>query len=663
MSSSALRSNLARGFYPERPAPDENALDRMFSGLVGQVQHARRAGLTRFRNIIPATNRCTEQFSSLSPDEFNWQVQAVRRDLRVNGFDVETAARAFALVREVSGRRLEMRHFDVQILGGWILLNGMVAEMQTGEGKTLTATLPAATVALSGVPVHVITVNDYLTQRDAEWMEPVYKALGLTVGTIVQGMSQDDRQRAYACDITYCTNKELVFDYLRDRMDMGRRPGPVQRRVQSLMPVATRSPSLRLRGLYFAIVDEADSVLIDEARTPLIISGQGDNSYEAGIYLQALGFSRQLESGRDYRIDFAKRDVELTRQGRAHLGDLADEEGGLWRGKMRREELVSKALTARHLFQKDKHYVVKDGKVEIVDEYTGRIMPNRSWEGGLHQLVESKEGLEVSARTEVLGRISYQRFFRRYLALSGMTGTAREAAGELWSVYRLKVMTVNTNRPVRRKDMGTQIFPTADAKWAAVVQRIRDLHDNGQPILVGTRTVADSQHLERLLTEAGLPCLVLNALQDQEEARTISQAGQQGQITVATNMAGRGTDIKLAPGMEELGGLHVLATESHDAQRVDRQLFGRCGRQGERGSFDMFSSLEDDLFKGRSGFLLRRMLKGEPGRTSWTGAKLALSRLRQAQRAAERKHYHLRRDLLKMDESLDSALAFSGKGE
>jgi preprotein translocase subunit SecA len=663
MSSSILTGTMARGFYPERQAPDETALDRAVGGLWGRLEHIRRAGVSRFRNIIPATNRHEERFRRMSRDEIGWQVAAMRRELRAHGFGLERAARVFALVREVSMRSLEMRHFDVQILGGWVLLNGMVAEMQTGEGKTLTATLPAAAVALAGIPVHVITVNDYLAQRDAEWMGPVYRALGLSVGTIIQGMDVEERRRAYRCDVTYCTNKEIVFDYLRDRLDMGRRPGPIQRRLEELSGNGGRLARLRLRGLCYAIVDEADSVLIDEARTPLIISGRGDNSYEALIYRQALELSRRLQSEEDYVIDFPRREVELTEVGKAHLESLGKECGGFWNGRLRREEMVHKALTARHLFHRDKHYVIKEGKVQIVDEYTGRIMPSRSWEGGLHQLIETKEECEVTAQTEVMGRISYQRFFRRYLALSGMTGTAREGSREFWSVYRLKVVTVPTNKPLRRHGLRSRIFSLADEKWAAVVARIQEMHHQGRPVLIGTRTVADSERLAALLAEAGLPCRVLNALQDRAEAEIIAQAGQRSQITVATNMAGRGTDIKLDAGVEEMGGLHVMATERHDAHRIDRQLFGRCGRHGEPGTFEAFVSLEDELLKAHPAPLLGLVGPDRLSAGSVAGRWLSRLLIRNSQRAAERRHFHMRRDLLKLDESLDSALAFSGRGE
>jgi preprotein translocase subunit SecA len=661
LASAALRLG---SFYPERDADDGPDFDRAMARGLGHLARLVRARPARFRAVVGPAGRHGARFAAMSEEELRWQTGALRADLRREGFTPEQVGRAFALVREYAGRRLGMRHFDVQLIGGWVLLRGMVAEMMTGEGKTLTATLPACTAALAGIPVHIITVNDYLARRDAAWMRPVYEALGLSVGTVTQGMGPEERRRAYRADVTYCTNKEIVFDYLRDRLALGRRPGPIQTRLERLYgPGAARVDRLRLRGLYYAIVDEADSVLIDEARTPLIISGHADGSYEAGLYRQALDLAGRLEPGADFAIDVPRRSATLTEAGRARLEELGAEIGGFWNGRQRREDLVRQALLARHLFHRDRHYVVKDGRVQIVDEYTGRVLPGRSWEGGLHQLVECKEGCEITTKTEILGRISYQRFFRRYLALAGMTGTASEAAGEFFSVYGLDVVPVPTNRPARRREMPARIFRTADEKWSAVVARIAEMHRIGRPVLVGTRTVAASEHLGRLLAGAGLPCRILNALQDEHEAEIVAGAGGSGRITVATNMAGRGTDIRLAPEVVALGGLHVIATERHDARRIDRQLFGRCGRQGDPGSCEAFVSLEDDLIRTHPSPWLRsfrgRLVRPESGLGRLIGNRL----FDRAQRAIDRRHYLIRRDLVRHDESMDNALAFSGRGE
>jgi preprotein translocase subunit SecA len=657
----ALRT--AQGFYPERGSVDESGLDRAVVTALGHIASFHRSRPYRFHSIVPHVNRHGDRLEGLSDEELAWQVPGLRGELRARGFTLDLVGHVFALVREAAERRLRQRHYDVQLIGGWALLNGMVAEMATGEGKTLTATLPACTAALAGLPVHIITVNDYLARRDARWMAPVYSMLGLSVDHVTHGKTPDERRRAYRCDITYCTNKEIVFDYLRDRLELGRRPGQIRMRLERLYKQGARLDRLRLRGLCFGIVDEADSVLIDEARTPLIISGRGDNSYEARLYEQALTLSETLESGEDYEIDFSKREIVLTDEGKVRLEAEADALGGFWKGRMRREDLVRKALTARYLYSRDKQYVVADGKVQIVDEYTGRVMPGRSWEGGLHQLIEAKEGCDVTSRTEVLARISYQRFHRRYLALAGMTGTAREAARELWSVYRLHVVSIPTNRPLIRRALPPRLYRTAGEKWSAVVERIAELNAAERPVLVGTRTVADSQHLSRLLMAAGLPHRVLNALQSREEAEIIARAGRAGEITVATNMAGRGTDIVIPEEVAARGGLHVIATERHDARRIDRQLFGRCGRQGDPGTYEAFVSLEDELLDQHParvfGILSPAWVNPDSALGRWLGKVLFWN----TQCAAERKYYHVRCQLLQLDEHMDSALAFTGSGE
>jgi len=663
MSDHVLSPAIAQGFYPERKVPEESKFDQAIISSLGNMTRRLRARPGRFSTIAPKVNLLSEALGEMTEDELKADLEKIRLAIRAEGLIFEHVARVFGLVREFTHRRLGMRHFDVQLIGGWILLNGMVAEMETGEGKTLTATLPACTAALAGVPVHIITVNDYLAHRDAQWMKPVYEAMGLSVGIIVQGMSPDERRDAYRCDVTYCTNKEVVFDYLKDRILLGQQPGQIQMRLERLHGGEARLDKLVLRGLPFAIVDEADSVLIDEARTPLIISGQADSAWETRMYQEALELSGQLEEGEDYQIDLAKRTLDLTDEGKECIRELAQPLGSLWTGRNRREELARQALTAVHLFEKDRDYIIRDDKVHIVDEYTGRVMADRSWERGLHQLIESKEGCELTSQNVTLARISYQRFFRRYHHLGGMTGTAKEVANELWSVYRVLVVPVPTNRPVARKALPFKVYRTADDKWREVVERITDLHEQGRPVLAGTRFVATSEHLSLMLKEAGLPHRMLNARQDEEEAEIIAQAGQMGQITVATNMAGRGTDIALGAEVKDMGGLHVIATELHDAKRIDRQLFGRCGRQGDPGSFEAIISLEDNLFAGYIEKIKGRVAMGltdpDGGFGKWVGNAFASG----VQRTTQRKHFHMRRDLLKIDESIQTAMAFSGRGE
>ena len=640
--------------YPEREEPRDGKLDRLLTALHYFTGSASMGG-SRLGRIVEATNACAAGTESLSNAELRARAASLRSQLKLKGYsDLALASEAFALVRAAASRTINLRHFDVQLVGGWALLNGMIAEMETGEGKTLTATLAAATAALSGRAVHIITVNDYLAERDSEWMRPVYETLGITVGCIRNGLDPAQRRAAYGCDVTYCSNKEIAFDYLRDRMVLGGRPRPIALRLEALNGAAMRD-RLLLRGLQFAIVDEADSVLVDEARTPLILSAEADHSQDEAVHRQALDLAKQL-SAADYRV----RDdgVELTESGAASLARLGESLAGVWTGPRRREQLVRQALTALHVFKRDQHYLMRDGKVVIVDEFTGRLMPDRSWEQGLHQLIEIKEDCEVTGRRETLARISYQRFFRRYVHLAGMTGTASEVAGELWAVYRRRVAKIPTHRPVRRVRYPHQVYGRAESKWQAVVESIEQQRRAGRPVLVGTRSVKSSEHLASLLDRAGLPYRLLNARQDRDEAEIVARAGEPGCITVATNMAGRGTDIKLAPGVAKCGGLHVIATELHDSGRVDRQLFGRCGRQGDLGSCEAILAVEDDLVESFFPLAAGR-LSGRDAVPRWLGSLV----FRVAQWRAEGTHSRARRGLLDLDDYLGDVLAFAGGGE
>jgi len=516
---------------------------------------------------------------------------------------------------------------------------------------------------MAGVPVHVITVNDYLTGRDAREMAPLYEMLGLSVGAVIHELNPVARRSAYGCNVTYCCNKELAFDYLRDRLAVGRQPNRIQLQLEQLYGDAARVRQLVLRGLCFGIVDEADSVLVDEARVPLIISGAGGDVPERDIYETALTLARGLVRGQDFSLDGRERTIRLTSSGQTTLTTRAVGLTGLWSGPRRREELVRQALTALHLFQRDVHYLVRGEKVQIIDEYTGRVMGDRSWEHGLHQMIELKEGCPVTPMNRPLARITYQRFFRRYLWLSGMTGTAQEVAGELWAVYRLATVRVPTNRPLQRRWMGERLFATADQKWEAVVERIRALREQGRPVLVGTRSVEASEILSEHLTRAKIGHVVLNARQDQEEAGVVAAAGESGRVTVATNMAGRGTDIKLLRSVAQAGGLHVIATERHEAARIDRQLYGRTGRQGDPGSYETVTSLEDELLVASRGAVIRwvasLLLKPGTPLQGWPAQWL----VRVAQRSAERLHARMRRELLQHEDQLESTLAFSGRVE
>ena len=654
-ATAALRPGIALGGYPQREDLRDSWLDAAAAGIAGFVRQRASGRNPGHEEFLERVNAAAASLAGLSNQQIRDLVPELRRRLYSEGLKEELVAQVFAIAREGADRLLRMRPFDVQLIGGRVMLEGKIAEMETGEGKTLTATLPACAAALAGIPVHIVTVNDFLVMRDAAWMKPVYAFFGLKVGTITEGMQPDARRAAYACDITYCTNKQLVFDYLKDRLMLGQESRPLHLQVESLHAEFPRTRRVLLRGLCFVIVDEADSVLIDEARTPLIISSAGDTSHARQIYGEAVDLARQLRSGLDFAIHPRDREIELTELGRRRAGELAEPYGGVWIGPRRREELVRRALAALYLFQRDKHYLVRGEKVQIVDEYTGRVMADRSWERGLHQMIEAKESLPITGQQETLARISYQRFFRRYLRIAGMTGTVREVARELWSVYRLPVVTIPTNRPVRRQQLADQVHVTAAGKWAAIVESARAHHAAGCPVLIGTRSVAASEHLSELLTQAALPHQVLNARQDQEEAKVIAGAGERGRITVATNMAGRGTDIRLGPGVAELGGLHVLATERHDARRIDRQLFGRGGRQGDPGSYQSIVSLEDEIVQELFGPYAARLGKRLPR----AGGLL----LAAAQRMAERHNVRMRRELLRIDDHLSDMLAFTGRPE
>jgi preprotein translocase subunit SecA len=662
MSNVSAISHSFAGAYPERIFPRESWFDRLGVAASGPLLRWQRSRAMRLDELISLVEVCGNRLRDASDDQLAENAMGVRHLLRREGLGNDAlVAESFALVREVAQRRLGVRHYDVQLIGGLILLRGMVAEMEAGEGKTLTATLPACTAALAGIPVHIITVNDYLASRDTELMRPVYEALGLSVGTIIQGMMPAQRQQAYACDITYCTNKEVAFDYLKDRIALGEKRNRTQLRLERLYGKESRLGRLLLRGLHFGIVDEADSALIDEARTPLIISGASNIEDEKRFYEQALLIAGQLREHADFEIIERERRLLLTEQGKMRARELSESMGGLWRGTQRREELVRQALTAQHLYIRDRHYIVREGKVQIVDEYTGRVMPDRSWEQGLHQMIERKEDCDPTQRRETLARISYQRFFRRYLMLAGMTGTAKEVRSELWSVYRLPVVRLPTNRPVRRKADRPQVHRRAAERWAAVANQVATVHAQGRPVLVGTRSVQASEHLSRILIEQGLDHELLNARQDENEAKIVARAGESGRITIATNMAGRGTDIKLSEDVTGKGGLHVIMTELHEARRIDRQLIGRCARQGDPGSYSAILSLEDDV----ATIYCNKMVLSFSALLSRFGfGRLAgLWSLRSGQRSAERMHSRIRRELVRMDERLDTALAFAGHSE
>jgi preprotein translocase subunit SecA len=651
--------------YVEQADRRENRLDSALLRAWGRISPHVLSRLWR-RQLDRVVQRAEDQEKRLIalPDErLRQTADALRGRLSSANCNLDDIGLAFALAREAAHRHTGMRHFRVQLLGGAAMTVGVLAEMQTGEGKSLTALLPAVAAALSGRPVHIVTVNDYLARRDAELFRPAFNALGLTVGLIEHAQQPQDRQRAYACDVTYCTNKELVFDYLRDRLALGARRGRARLLVDELFKtrLAGQSQRLLLRGLHFAIVDEADSVLIDEARTPLILSGMpGEAENDAGLYETALDFARRLVPGEDFQVLANRKAIRLTAHGEGRMAELAVGLQGSWAIRRAREELVQQALSAIHFFRRDVQYIVADGKVQIVDEYTGRVMPDRSWERGLHQLIEAKENCAITERRHTLARITYQRFFRRYLHLCGMTGTAIETAGELRAVYGLRVVRIPTNRPLRRTNLGTRILRTAELKWNAVVDSANVAMRQGRPVLIGTRSVDASERVGELLLKAGLQPVILNARQDRREAEIVAGAGQPGRVTVATNMAGRGTDIQLHPAVREAGGLHVILTEYHESRRIDRQLFGRAGRQGDPGSFESIVALDDELFHRFAGkHLLRIVTSGVRG-AKQVPAVIAHALRCHSQSGAERLHGRARRMTLAEDHRWNKSLSFAG---
>ncbi|MBH5402614.1 prepilin peptidase [Bradyrhizobium sp. CNPSo 4010] len=645
--------------YPERRWPRPRPLDRVADAFGSMLVTRAPLRARRLRDIVVRVADEGRLLAGIPDAELQAHTQALREPLRrTQAQDPAVVARAFAVIREVSDRVLGMRHFDVQLMGGYAMLQGMVAEMDTGEGKTLTATLAAATAALAGMPVHVVTVNDYLATRDCDIMRPLYTFLGVSAGIVVHDLTPEQRQAAYACDITYCTNKDLAFDYLRDRLELGQQRGNLRRKVARLG--AAPPVSLLLRGLAFAIVDEADSVLIDEARTPLILSRSLPSAISSEDVRRAIEIARSLEQGRDYLTRSNERRISLTQRGLLRVARLAEAAGGLGNGPVQCEELVCQALTALYLFNRGEHYIVRDGKVEIVDEYTGRVMADRFWSDGLHQMIELKEGCAATGARETLARMTYQRFFRRYRRLSGMSGTATEIAGELWRVYRLKVARIPTHRPSRRVQVADRVLPNETTKWQAITTTIAGLTARGLPVLLGTRSVLASQRASEYLHSAGLDHVVLNAAQDSAEAEIVAAAGQPGRITVATNMAGRGTDIKVPEDVCVRGGLHVIISERHDSRRIDRQLVGRCARQGQPGWCQSILSAEDALFDMDPSGIMRMLVR--LGLVIGS-QRLAAIAIRGAQWKAERLHSRMRGALLNSDERLDHALAFAGKAE
>ena len=532
--------------------------------------------LKRLSLILREVNQWEPTIRNLSDAELRAKTPYFREKLAQGSELEDILVEAFAVVREAAWRTVQMRPFDAQIVGGLVLHEGKIAEMKTGEGKTLAATMPIYLNALPGKGTHLVTVNDYLARRDAEWMGPIYKMLGMTVGVIVHGLDDDERRDAYHADITYGTNNEFGFDYLRDNMKF------------SLEDYAQRE-------FHYAIVDEVDSILVDEARTPLIISGPSEESTDK--YYRINQVIPRLGKEKDYTIDEKSRTVVLTEEGVSRVESYLKVQNLYEPKNMELLHHVNQALKAHTLFKRDVDYVVKEGEVIIVDEFTGRVMPGRRYSDGLHQALEAKEKVKIERENQTLASITFQNYFRMYKKLAGMTGTADTEAAEFKKIYNLDVLVVPTNMPMIRTDHTDVIYKTEKEKFNATIEEIKELHQTGRPVLVGTISIEKSELLSKYLTRTGIKHHVLNAKHHEREAEIVAEAGQRGQVTISTNMAGRGTDIKLGEGVAQLGGLHILGTERHESRRIDNQLRGRSGRQGDMGSSRFYLSLEDDLLR------------------------------------------------------------------
>jgi len=605
--------------------------------------------LTHWAQLLPKIAEFEPELIELTDHELRKRSLSVRYRARSGEPLARLLPEGYALVREAGRRKVGMRHFDVQLLGGIAMFHRSIVEMRTGEGKTLTATLPMYLNALEGKGCHLATVNDYLARRDAEWMRPVYEALGLTVGVIETQMPQNQRRKEYACDVVYGTAKEFGFDFLRDRLLLRRAREGQNDLLGSMLGQGGRVKNEKpvQREALFALVDEADSILIDEARTPLIIGAlpTEEEKMEVECYRWSAQMANEFVEDDDYEYDHDKRKAELTRAGRQKVRTLPKPGALDTVGMVNIYQYVERAIMVDREYTLDRQYVVRDGEIVIVDEFTGRLGEGRKWREGIHQAVEAMQGVEVTVATGQAARITVQDFFLRYKKLAGMTGTARSSRRELGKIYKCHVIPVPTNRPIIRQQLPTQIFGDEMNRWHAVADEIAEIHDQGRPVLIGTRSIDKSELLSKLLAERGIKHQVLNAHRIAEEADIVAHAGLPGKVTVSTNMAGRGTDIKLGEGVTELGGLHVICTEMHDARRIDLQLIGRCGRQGDPGTYRQYLALDDDLIESGLGPKKAKKCKAL-GETTDADFRRFARLFRRAQRKVERRHFRDRKALM-----------------
>jgi len=659
------------GFYPQRGEVKKSAIEKRLQLWVGSLLSRFSISQRRGRLMVARVDRfqhleCGCELVLASIPQLQQALSHYRYLLQKQGMTDELLAKLFAIVREIAGRTLGMRYRPHQLIGAWAMLQGRVIEMDTGEGKSFCATLAAASAALMGVRVHVITVNDYLAERDAQKFTEFYAALNLSCAFVGEAMTSDDKRLAYTSAIVYSTNNQVTFDYLRDRLALNNDSKDKSLQLASLLNGKAAIDDLVMQGLPFAIIDEADSVLIDEAVTPLVISASRPGDMRQGIYTKAMALALQLLNRPDealFHINESFREISLSPEGKQALTELCQKMGSLWQHGPLRDELVVQALNAQKMFIKDEHYVVDAGKICIVDEFTGRIMADRSWQSGLHQMIELKEGCALSDDRHTLARISYQRFFPRYVNLAGMTGTGKEVKSEFSQVYRMGHFRVPPASPSKREHLSTVYCQTWEQKWQQIMATVLTWHQQGKPVLIGTRTVEVSNHLYSLLTAEGFAPQLLNAVSCEGEAEVVVKAGQPGAITIATNMAGRGTDISLTEESRALGGLHVLLTEKHEARRVDRQFFGRCARQGDPGTVLEILSFEDELITAHAPLILKMAVKLTHRATPWVSPWLAGQLFNFCQVRIERRQLGARSQVLKADTHYARMLAFGGTME
>ncbi len=654
----SLRSRQAR-------PPVYHGLDK-FVGRALMKLRTRGITLRWLRDQARQADALAPNLRSVTSDQLRTHVDQMRAVFVRAAQSAEQVRQGLAVVREVARRETGEEAYIVQLMGALALYHGRIIEMATGEGKTLTGSIAATLIAWKRKHLHVLTVNDYLAARDADSRARIYRFCGLSVGAIVQEIDERDRAEVYARSIVYGTPKQITADWLRDQIRLGRVNTPWSGRRNLTLSGDPGNPisGPMIPGLAAALVDEADAVLIDEGVVPLIIARSRRQDDMASVYLGAARIAARLDEGPDYTIHHLQRRAELKRRGLVRAEQAWSElPEPIWKAARRAEELIRQALVARHCYIRGRQYEVVEGKVVIVDEYTGRFLPDRSWEHGLHQAVEAKENLEVTADRETLARMSFQRFFRSYPFLAGMTGTAADATGEMEAVYQRPVIVIPTHRPVIRIHRPLRVFATAEAKWLAIADAVIDAHRRGQPVLVGTRSITASELMSRLLTQRGAPHRVLNANFDKEEATLIALAGRGGDekagipaaITVATNMAGRGTDIKPDHAALDAGGLLVVLTEMHGAKRIDRQFMGRAGRQGDPGEAQVFVSLQDELIV-RHARWAERLLNLAPGPVERPSGRLTAAAFRWAQRSSEARDRRSREGVLRQDDWMEKYL-------